>query len=286
MDTRSTILQGTLDLMVLKTLDAMGPMHDYGLARRIEQISEDALLVNQGTIYLCLIRLVQKRWIAATWGTSENNRKAKFYAITRAGRKQLQAEVSRGHVDRLQDRSRRSVNHIGAAGINQRGRGIGVGGIGEGDILTEGGHKDLGNAVGRADRREATRLTRGSSAAAADVGKTADVASEAGQGSGVTGCVRRTDAADSGAVGSTQLENRSRTSTVLIGSNDDVGLAVAVQVTRADHGDTEVAADRDIRAVDLLDVVSERKSSQRSRSRNKCGHSCERRGNEQRTDTT
>jgi transcriptional regulator len=94
MEHRSTILQGTLDLMVLKTLDAMGPMHGYGLARRIEQISEDALLVNQGTIYLCLIRLVQQRWISAKWGTSENNRKAKFYAITKAGRKQLQTETS------------------------------------------------------------------------------------------------------------------------------------------------------------------------------------------------
>jgi PadR family transcriptional regulator, regulatory protein PadR len=94
MDSRSAILQGTLDLMVLKTLDAMGPQHGYGLARRIEQISEDALLVNQGTIYLCLIRLVQKRWISARWGTSENNRKAKFYAITKAGRRQLLAETS------------------------------------------------------------------------------------------------------------------------------------------------------------------------------------------------
>ena len=94
MDQRSSILQGTLDLMVLKTLDAMGPQHGYGLARRIEQISEDTVLVNQGTIYLCLIRLVQKRWISARWGFSENNRKAKFYAITRAGRRQLQAETS------------------------------------------------------------------------------------------------------------------------------------------------------------------------------------------------
>jgi PadR family transcriptional regulator PadR len=93
-ENRSTILQGTLDLMVLKTLDAMGPMHGYGLARRIEQISEDALLVNQGTIYLCLIRLVQKRWISTKWGTSDNNRKAKFYAITKAGRRQLAAETS------------------------------------------------------------------------------------------------------------------------------------------------------------------------------------------------
>lgn len=90
---RSEILQGTLDLMVLKTLDAMGPMHGYGLARRIEQMSEEALMVNQGTIYLCLIRLVQNGWIKAEWGASENNRKAKFYSITRAGRKQLVAET-------------------------------------------------------------------------------------------------------------------------------------------------------------------------------------------------
>jgi PadR family transcriptional regulator PadR len=90
---KSEILQGTLDLMVLKTLDAMGPMHGYGIARRIEQLSEDALLVNQGTIYLCLVRLVQKRWIRAEWGASENNRKAKFYTITAAGRKQLAVEA-------------------------------------------------------------------------------------------------------------------------------------------------------------------------------------------------
>src|SRR5262245_59288815 len=92
-DEKSEILQGTLDLMVLKTLDAMGPMHGYGIARRIEQLSEDALQVNQGTIYLCLIRLVQKRWIKAEWGASDNNRKAKFYSITAAGRKQLAAEA-------------------------------------------------------------------------------------------------------------------------------------------------------------------------------------------------
>jgi PadR family transcriptional regulator PadR len=90
---KSEILQGTLDLMVLKTLEAMGPMHGYGLARRIEHLSEEALLVNQGTIYLCLVRLVQKRWIAPAWGTSENNRKAKFYSITKAGRKQLAVEA-------------------------------------------------------------------------------------------------------------------------------------------------------------------------------------------------
>lgn len=90
---KSEILQGTLDLMVLKTLDAMGSMHGYGIARRIEQMSEDTLQVNQGTIYLCLIRLVQKGWIKAAWGTSENNRKAKFYSITRAGQKQLVAET-------------------------------------------------------------------------------------------------------------------------------------------------------------------------------------------------
>jgi len=92
-ETKSEILQGTLDLMVLQTLDAMGPLHGYGIARRIEQLSENALVVNQGTIYLCLIRLVQRKWIKATWGTSENNRKAKFYTITKAGKKQLKAEA-------------------------------------------------------------------------------------------------------------------------------------------------------------------------------------------------
>ena len=93
-DKRSEILQGTLDLMVLKTLDAMGPMHGYGIALRIKQLSEDALRVNQGTIYLCLIRLVEKGWITAQWGASENNRRAKYYDISKAGRKQLQAEAA------------------------------------------------------------------------------------------------------------------------------------------------------------------------------------------------
>ena len=90
---RSPILQGTLDLMVLKTLEQLGPLHGYGIARRIEQVGQDALIVNQGTIYLCLVRLVQKKWIAARWGTSDNNRKAKFYSLTKAGRKQLKAET-------------------------------------------------------------------------------------------------------------------------------------------------------------------------------------------------
>jgi PadR family transcriptional regulator, regulatory protein PadR len=92
-ESKSDILQGTLDLMVLQTLDAMGPMHGFGIARRIEQISEEALVVNQGTIYLCLIRLVQRKWITAAWGTSKNNRKAKYYSISKAGRKQLIAET-------------------------------------------------------------------------------------------------------------------------------------------------------------------------------------------------
>jgi len=89
---KSDILQGTLDLMVLKTLQAMGPLHGYGVARRIEQVSEDLLKLNQGTIYASLLRLQQKGWIAAHWGTSENNRKAKFYSITRAGQTQLALE--------------------------------------------------------------------------------------------------------------------------------------------------------------------------------------------------
>ena len=90
---KSDILQGTLDLMVLQTLDTMGPLHGYGIARRIEQIAEEALRVNQGTVYLCLVRLVQKKWITAAWGTSDNNRRAKFYAISAAGRRQLKLET-------------------------------------------------------------------------------------------------------------------------------------------------------------------------------------------------
>lgn len=90
---KSEILQGTLDLMVLKTLEAMGPLHGYGIARRIEQISEKALQINQGTIYASLVRLMQRGWITGAWGTSDNNRKAKFYSITRSGRKQLNTEA-------------------------------------------------------------------------------------------------------------------------------------------------------------------------------------------------
>jgi len=89
---KSEILQGTLDLMVLKTLESMGPLHGYGIARRIEQISEDALAINQGTIYASLVRLIQRGWIRGAWGASENNRKAKFYSITKSGRKHLAAE--------------------------------------------------------------------------------------------------------------------------------------------------------------------------------------------------
>jgi PadR family transcriptional regulator PadR len=79
--------------MVLKTLDVMGPLHGYGIARRIEQISEEALQINQGTIYASLVRLMHRRWISGAWGTSDNNRKAKFYSITKTGRKQLSTEA-------------------------------------------------------------------------------------------------------------------------------------------------------------------------------------------------
>ena len=91
---KSEILQGTLDLMVLKTLATMGPLHGYGIARRIEQISEEALQINQGTIYASLVRLLQRGWISAVWGSSENNRRAKFYSITKIGRKQLSTEAA------------------------------------------------------------------------------------------------------------------------------------------------------------------------------------------------
>src|ERR1700761_4027272 len=83
------LLQGTLDLMVLQTLASMGSLHGYGIARRIEQVSGNEVLLNQGTIYASLVRLQQRGWISAAWGTSDNNRRAKFYSITKAGRKQL-----------------------------------------------------------------------------------------------------------------------------------------------------------------------------------------------------
>jgi len=90
---RSDVLQGTLDLMVLKTLDTLGSMHGYGIAQRIQQISSQMLQLNQGTLYPALLRLEQKGWIAARWGTSENNRRAKYYSLTKLGRKQLAREA-------------------------------------------------------------------------------------------------------------------------------------------------------------------------------------------------
>ena len=90
---RSDILQGTLDLMVLTTLAAMGPMHGYGLARRIEQVAENALALNQGTLYPALVRLEQRGWIKSAWGVSDSGRRARFYTLTKAGRRQLQAET-------------------------------------------------------------------------------------------------------------------------------------------------------------------------------------------------
>jgi PadR family transcriptional regulator PadR len=91
---KADILQGTLDLMVLTTLDAMGPMHGFGIAQRIEQVSGEALYLNQGTLYPALLRLAQKGWIRSEWGVSDNNRRARFYSLTRSGRKQLQTETA------------------------------------------------------------------------------------------------------------------------------------------------------------------------------------------------
>jgi transcriptional regulator len=105
-EAKADVLQGTLDLMVLKTLQALGPLHGYGIARRIEQVSENLLQLNQGTLYPALLRLQQKKWVRAQWGVSENNRKAKFYSLTEAGRKQLARETETweriaGVMDRL-----------------------------------------------------------------------------------------------------------------------------------------------------------------------------------------
>ena len=90
---KAEVLQGTLDLLVLKTLDSMGPMHGFGIALRIQQVSDDLLQLNQGTLYPALLRLEQRGWIASKWGVSENNRKAKYYSLTRAGRRQLVEEA-------------------------------------------------------------------------------------------------------------------------------------------------------------------------------------------------
>ena len=94
MKDKTDVLQGTLALMVLKTLNVLGPLHGYGIARRIERISGDLLSVNQGTLYPVLLKLEQEGAIASDWGTSENNRKARFYRLTRAGRRQLRAEAA------------------------------------------------------------------------------------------------------------------------------------------------------------------------------------------------
>jgi transcriptional regulator len=90
---RIDILQGTLDLLILRTLDVLGPMHGWGIARRLEQVSDDLLYLNQGTIYPALLRLEQRSWIRAEWGTTDNNRRAKFYRLTRTGKAQLRAET-------------------------------------------------------------------------------------------------------------------------------------------------------------------------------------------------
>jgi PadR family transcriptional regulator PadR len=93
MSTKTDVLQGTLDLMVLKILDTLGTQHGYGIAQRLQQVSNDLLRLNQGTLYPALLRLEQRGWIASKWGTSDNNRKARFYSLTRSGRRQLERET-------------------------------------------------------------------------------------------------------------------------------------------------------------------------------------------------
>ena len=97
MSDKTEVLQGTLDLMVLKTLDTLGTQHGYGIAQRLQQVSDDLLRVNQGTLYPALLRLEQRGWIASRWGTSEHNRRARYYSLTRAGRRQLQREADDWH---------------------------------------------------------------------------------------------------------------------------------------------------------------------------------------------
>ena len=110
---KDDILRGTLDLLVLKTLDTLGPLHGFGIARRIEQVSEDLLYLNQGTLYPALLRLQQKGWISSKWGVSENNRRARYYSLTKSGRKQLAQEAESwermvGIISRLLEGSERA----------------------------------------------------------------------------------------------------------------------------------------------------------------------------------
>jgi PadR family transcriptional regulator, regulatory protein PadR len=107
-ESKTDILQGTLDLMILKTLATLGPLHGYGISQRIGQVSENALRLNQGTLYPALLRLEQRGWIASEWGASENNRKARYYRLTRAGRKQLGVELE--NWDRMAAIMRRFVD--------------------------------------------------------------------------------------------------------------------------------------------------------------------------------
>ena len=97
MSDKSDILQGTLDLMVLKTLDTLGSLHGYGIAQRLQQVSEELLQINQGTLYPALLRLEQRGWISSKWGVSDNNRRARYYSLTRSGRKQLEREADDWH---------------------------------------------------------------------------------------------------------------------------------------------------------------------------------------------
>jgi transcriptional regulator len=108
------LLQGTLDLMVLQTLASLGPQHGYGIARRVEQVSGHEVLLNQGTIYASLVRLQQRRWIKAEWGTSENNRRARFYSLTKSGDKALEARTANGErVTAVMDRELRQRREEG-----------------------------------------------------------------------------------------------------------------------------------------------------------------------------
>jgi PadR family transcriptional regulator PadR len=109
MKPKADVLQGTLDLLVLKTLDTMGPLHGYGISQRIQQISEDLLQLNQGTLYPALLRLEQQGWVKSEWGISENNRKARYYSLTRSGRRQLVEE--RANWDRMSGAITRLLAH-------------------------------------------------------------------------------------------------------------------------------------------------------------------------------
>ncbi len=167
----SEVPYGALDLMVLKTLETMGAQHGYGIARRIEQMAEGMLALNQGTIYPALLRLEQKGWIESDWGTSENNRRARFYSITRAGRKQLAIEADLWSQDCRDDESNARGVVLNDHTRGDAARGVVLQTTVAGRGARRGTPRASGHARSRASSVAGSRLTRHASPRVAILGE-------------------------------------------------------------------------------------------------------------------